>query len=119
MIKIEHHGGVFQIHPLIDETSSLGSIPPLWLKLIEPKIIRPGDGHWIWDGQVFPSHGLPKMKNPETGKPMSARSYVAHLFWEFADPLACKMACGVRNCLKPGHMVITLPQSPIFQTFRS
>lgn len=93
---------------LFNLSTPLQDVPRLWLRDIEPKIVRL-DGCWLWMGTVD-RNGYPIMTwlDPVTKQRESimVHRYVANIFWDFLDKDQVRHTCEARNCLNPHHLFI-------------
>lgn len=82
-----------------------------WLRLIEPKIIRPQDSScWFWDGALN-NEGEPyiNVRDPATGRlrPTTLKRLVAGWFWDLKPRWDVIHGCLNLNCLNPRHFYVT------------
>jgi hypothetical protein len=90
-----------QKRTLIVGATPLGRIPYLWIRYVEPKILRDGRGTcWLWSGAPD-SDGYPVMRIG--ARLVSVRRFVAKLFWELPHRARISTSCGHRDCLNPRH----------------
>ncbi len=91
--------------PLIEMSSRLQDIPELWLKIIEPKIMRgPYLPCWVWTG-AMDDDGFSIINAPGLRKNYKGHRFVAELFWEFPQTFYVAHTCQRPNCLYPAHLV--------------
>lgn len=93
---------------LFNLETPLGGVPRLWLRDIEPKIIREGfGGCWIWTGTIDRSgYGILKWTEGDKRVSVMVHRYVASMFWEFPEAARVRQKCFVRNCLNPHHIYV-------------
>jgi hypothetical protein len=104
----------------------LRNIPWQWLRYIEPKIVRAtidGQDCWFWQGSFKLQNGeerFPQVRvRPEDDprrppKYVSARRYIAKLFWDI-EGMYVFMSCDQHRCVNPDHMVVSTPNDPNFR----
>lgn len=91
--------------PMLTMDSRLSEIPPDWIKWIEPKIVRGSFlPCWIWSG-ALDRNGYPLLRHPARGQ-ISARRFVAEMFWDFPDIWFVTCNCHHMNCLNPSHIIV-------------
>jgi hypothetical protein len=94
--------------PLIEMSSRLQDIPELWLKLVEPYIMRgPYLPCWIWTGGMD-DEGFALVRHTALKRTYKGHRFVAELFWDYPKNFYIGHTCQRPNCLYPGHLV---PQS--------
>jgi hypothetical protein len=95
------------IRPIIDMDTRLRDIPLDWLRYVEPKIMRgPYLPCWIWAAQLDPN-GYPLLRDPHLKKVVMGHRWVARLFWSYPNEMYVTQTCPRRNCVNPGHLLVT------------
>lgn len=102
--------------PLYTLATPIGEIDPIWLKHIEPYIIRKGYlPCWLWNGSQDSNKGYPLFYDPTAPKnkrrQISVRNWVARFFYDFPETgwyvTRNRDICPYNNCLNPAHILIT------------
>jgi hypothetical protein len=100
---------------LITVNTPLCDVPREWIKLIEPKIIRPTDSAcWLWTGAtdkdgepVFTLTVILDSREGKTRKLLRAKRVIADMFWQIARHIEIVHECGTLNCLNPSHFYLS------------
>jgi hypothetical protein len=99
-----------KIRPLFNLRSRLDDIPRDWMKLVEPRIVRPADtACWLWDG-ALDRDGEPVLHitTPKGTRTMRrVKRIVAAMFWTLEDAHDVVHHCGTGNCLNPNHFYVS------------